>query len=58
MKLNQKLYLAKSTQGTHVYSCDPRELSKVAIKTVYIQKDKLPSPPPVELSITIESTGA
>ena len=58
MKKEQMLYHAKSTAGTHVYSCAPTEMSKAAVTTVYIKRSAFPEgAPPTQIKLTIESVG-
>lgn len=48
------MHLAKSTTGTHVYQEDltlPRD--RKLFPTVYVQRSKLPDPPPKEIEVTI-----
>jgi len=43
--------LDKSTKGTHVYKSTD---DKPAVTSVYIQRDALPSNPPININIHIE----
>lgn len=48
------LFLARSTQGTHVYTENegPRHLR--TFPTVYVQQHVLPNPPPPQVTIEIK----
>lgn len=48
-KINILMTLVKSTKGTHVYGNKDS-----VIPSVYIRKTGLPTPPPQEITITIE----
>jgi hypothetical protein len=43
---------SKSTPGTHVYA-EPNTPNKF-FPVVYIQKDKLPDPPPATIRVTVD----
>ena len=45
-----EMVLIKSTKNTHVYGAEDEG---VAITSVYIQKNNLPTPPPEEINITL-----
>lgn len=45
--------LSKSTAGTHVYA-EPNVPGKT-FPVVYIQKSKLPEPPPMNIEVTVRS---
>lgn len=46
-----KMTFTKSTKNTHVYCADDEGYT---IATVYIEKAKLPSPPPQHITVTVE----
>lgn len=49
------LYLSKSTAGTHVYMEDT-EKARIdkTFPTIYVQRSKLPDPPPPSIKVTME----
>lgn len=51
--MTTKMTFSKSTKNTHVYCADSDEY---AIATVYIEKAKLPNPPPQHITVTVEAT--
>lgn len=53
-KIDVNLDLQKSTKRTHVYGT---EADVVAVKTVYVQQEQLPSPPPKVLTLSLEWDG-
>lgn len=52
MKTQVQLTFSKSTKGTHVYIA---QLDTAAIQSLYVKRAALPTTPPEELLITIET---
>ena len=48
-----KMTLQKSTKGTHVYG-DNGQMT--AVRTIYVRKDGLPTPPPQTIELTIKAS--
>lgn len=55
MELFTKLTLEKETKGTFRYSEDEGEGLISIVRTLYIQKEAIPGPPPEHIKITIQS---
>ena len=50
-QIRTKMNLQKSTKRTHVYGTD---VDIVAVKTIYVQQEQLPAPPPKEMTVILE----